>query len=301
MSNTLTTVDPTLIAQEGLAAFKAALAPLRSLSFMPSPDPVSKYATINVPLITAMSAGDFAGDYESGDSTVSGKQVTLNQHKFRSFHITDVEHAKNPFDMMALRAREAAYSVAKAVFQSVSGLALAATYGNTAGTHKLVVAAASFDSDYVADLAGLLNDADSPEMGRSLILNNAYHLALSKDPALKNASASGSTEPLREGSTGRVAGFDIFRTNALPSAITSENTVGFGCVPSAIAVAMAPVQPMGDAPMLSLVQTVDDVSGIPLTYRQWYSPKTGAQWGAFECLFGAVAAQTAGLKRIVSA
>lgn len=301
MSNTLTTVDPTLIAQAGLEAFKSALAPIRSLSFMPSPDPVSKYATINVPLITAMSAGDFAGDYETGDSTVTGKQVTLNQHKFRSFHITDVEGAKNPFDMMKLRASEAAFSVAKAVFQYIAGLATAATFGNTAGTHKLVVSAASFDSDYVSDLAGLLNDADAPEMGRALILNNAYHLALGKDPAIKNASASGSAEPLREGSTGRIAGFDIFRTNALPSAITSENTVGFGCVPSALAVAMAPVQPLGNAPQLTLIQTVDDVSGIPLTYRQWYSTKTGATWGAFECLFGAVAAQTAGLKRIVSA
>lgn len=301
MANTLTTVDPTLVAQEGLAAFKAALAPIRSMSFMPSPDPVSKYATINVPLVTAMSAGDFAGDYETGDSTITGKQVTLNQHKFRAFHITDVENVKNPFDMMMLRAREASYSVAKAVFQYVAGLALAATFGNTAGTHKIVVSSASFDSDYVADLAGLLNDADSPEMGRSLILNNAYHLSLSKDPALKNAQASGSTEPLREGSTGRVAGFDIFRTNALPSAITSENTTGFGCVPSAIAVAMAPVQPVGNAPQLSLVQVVDDLTGIPLTYRQWYSTKTGATWGAFECLFGATAAQTTGLKRIVSA
>jgi len=300
MGNTLSNVDPTLVAQEGLAAFKAALAPIRSMSFMPSPQPVSKYATINVPLITAMTAGDFAGDYESGDSTVTGRQVTLNQHKFRSFHITDVENVKNPFDMMMLRAREASYAVAKSVFQYVAGLATASTFGNTA-TDKVTVASASFDSDYVSDLAGLLNDADSPEMGRALILNNAYHLALSKDPAVKNASASGSTEPLREGSTGRIAGFDIFRTNALPSAITSENTVGFGCVPSAFAVAMAPVQPASITPVVNIVQVVDDETGIPLTYRQWYSPKTGATWGTFEALFGAVAAQTTGLKRIVSA
>ena len=300
MGNTLSNVDPTLVAQEGLAAFKAALAPIRSMSFMPSPQPVSKYATINVPLITAMTAGDFSGDYESGDSTVTGRQVTLNQHKFRSFHITDVENVKNPFDMMMLRAREASYAVAKSVFQYVAGLATASTFGNTA-TDKVTVASASFDSDYVSDLAGLLNDADSPEMGRALILNNAYHLALSKDPAVKNASASGSAEPLREGSTGRIAGFDIFRTNALPSAITSENTVGFGCVPSAFAVAMAPVQPASITPVVNIVQVVDDETGIPLTYRQWYSPKTGATWGTFEALFGAVAAQTTGLKRIVSA
>lgn len=300
MGNTLTNVDPTLVAQEGLAAFKAALAPIRTMSFMPTPDPVSKYATINVPLITAMSAGDFAGDYESGDSTVAGKQVTLNQHKFRSFHITDVEGVKNPFDMMMLRAREASYSVAKAVFQYISGLALAATFGDTSAD-KITVAAASFDSDYVSDLAGLLNDADSPEAGRSLILNNAYHLALTKDPALKNAQASGSNEPLREGSTGRVAGFDIFRTNAFPSAITSENTVGLGLVPSAFAVGMAPVQPSSPQQIVNVIQLLDDETGIPLTYRQWYSPKTGATWGAFECLFGAVAALTTGLKRVVSA
>ena len=301
MANTLTTVDPTLIAQEGLAAFKTALAPIRAFSFMPSPEPKSKYATINVPLITAMSAGDFSGDYETGDSTVVGKQVTLNQHKFRSFHITDVEGVKNPFDMMALRAKESAFSVAKAVFQYVTGLALAATFGNTAGTHKIVVAQASFDSDYVTDLMGLLNDADAPEMGRSLILNNGYHNQLTKDPALKDASASGSTEPLREGSTGRVAGADIYRTNAFPSAITTENTTGLGCVPSAFAVAMAQVAPASAQNIVDIVQVVDDATGIPLTYRQWYSAKTGATWGAFECLFGATAGQTTGLKRIVSA
>jgi hypothetical protein len=298
MSNTWGGTDIALIAQAGFEAFKAGLAPLSAYATDFSAEAQAKSSTVTTRVITKMSAGAFSSSYESGDTTTTAKTITLNQHSFRAFHSTDVEASKTNVNVALLQAREAGDSVARAVLQYVWGLFLAATYGDTA-SDKLTVAAANFDADAVADLAKLLDDADV--IGdRSMFVSNAYMAALRTDNAIQNASASGSTETLREGAVGRLLGADVFRTNLLPSDITDENTVGWMSVPSAIAVAARPVVPQDTSALDFEIVSDAGGSGLSLGFRSWYNTATGIQWGSFESLYGATAVQTTGLKRIVS-
>ena len=301
MSNTWGGTDQALIAQAGFEAFKAAIAPLNSFTTDFSSEAMAKSASVSTRVITGMSAGAFSGSYISGDTTTTVKTVTLNQHSFRAFHQTDVEGGKTPVNVMLAQAAEASYAVGAAIFDYVTGLIVAATYGDTAAD-KVTVAIASFDADDVADGAKLMDDKDIPETNRSLILGNGYMASLRKDNALQVASAYGGSEVIREGSVGRLLGHDVYRTNAFSSTFTGENSQGIGAHPSAMAVAIRPVVPQDEGSQLIAFQTpTDPASGLTLGYRAWYDPNTGIKWGSFEALYGATPAQTTGLIRYVTA
>jgi len=298
MSNTWGGTDIALIAQAGFQAFKAGLAGVMTYSTNFSAEARSKSESVTSRIITAMSAGAFGGDYESGDTTTTEVVITLDQHSYRAFHSTDVEASKTSVDVAIMQAEEAGNSVALAVQDYVWDLFLATTYGDTSAD-KITVAAGSFDVDDVADLAKLADDANMPENRRALFLNNAYMAALRKDNAIQDASALGSDQVIREGAVGRILGADVYRTNVIPTTVAAENTVGWMSDPSCIAIAARPVVPQGDNLEFEIV--TDPETGLSLGFRSWYNTKTGIKWGSFECLYGAKAAQTTGLKRIVSA
>ena len=302
MANSFGGVNTALIAQEGLEAFKAALAPLRALAVDFSAEAAAKNESVTTRLITAETAGAFSGNYVADTTTtLTAKTITLNQHTFSAFHITDVQSSKTNVDVMLMQAREASYAVGKTIFQYFTNLIVAATYGDTAAD-KVTVAAASFDADDVADLAKLMDDADIPETNRSLILSNVYMAPLRKDNAVQDASALGSSEVIREGSIGRLLGFDVFRTNGFSSTVTDENTQGIGIHPTAIVGAIRPVRPLDEgSQMIGFEMPTDPESQVTLGFRDWYDPNTGKRWGVFEALYGATAAQTTGAKRLVTA
>jgi hypothetical protein len=216
MANTINAgLNDKILVQEGLEAFKAGLAPIRAFSLDLRDEARRKGETVVVPLITGMTAGDFADDYETGNSSLSAKTVTLSVSSFRSFHLTDTEASKTSVEVQMLQAREAAHSVAKKVVLEAWSKITASAYGAAAFTG----AASGFDADDVTDVAGACDDADMPEENRVLILSRAYHTALLKDSSLKDASASGSNAPLREGATGRLAGFEVFKSTIVPGNI----------------------------------------------------------------------------------
>ena len=303
MGNTLTNTDPEIIVNECFPAFRAGLAPVNAFSTDFAAEAAAKGASIQVPVITAKSANtSFASDYESGDTTIVGKQVLLNTHVFSSTHMTDVEAGKTPVNAFMAAAKEDAYAVGLSAFQTVIGLIVAGTFGDVANTSKKVVTAANFDADDVADLVTMLGKRNA--LGdKSLITDLDYYGALLKDNAIQNASAMGSSVPIREGAVTRLLGCNVYESNAFPTALTNENTGAIVVVPSAIAVASRPVVPQEGAAGagLEFSTATDPETGLTLGYRRWYNTKTGIRWHAFEILLGAVAVQTAGAVRAVSA
>lgn len=302
MSNTLGGWNQTVIAQEGFSAFKQALAPIMAFSTDFSHEALKKGTQVTTRVITAMSAGDWAGSYETGDTTTTAVDVSLNQHKFRSFHLTDLERTKSPADMgtWLKMSSEAAYAVGRSVVDYVLGLLVSGTYGDVEGTSKITKASASVDPDTVADIASAMTSRNIPQTNRSFIATNAVVTALLKTNSIQDASAFGSNAPIRDGEIGRLLGMRIFNYPDFPAALDAENTIAVGVHPSAIAVAVRAVPPPSDQTICHHEQLVDPDSGVTLGYRQWYNPDTGEQWGAFEALFGATAAQTTGAVRLVS-
>ena len=107
---------------------------------------------------------------------------------------------------------------------------------------------------------------------------------------------------IKEGVIRRIRGFDVYEYANIPG--NAENLAGFAAHRSAVAIAartvVDPTEIDGQAP-LDVVNRVDQVTGLPLQFRQWYSPDGGACRFSIGTLWGVKKAQGNSLHRILSA
>lgn len=78
----------------------------------------------------------------------------------------------------------------------------------------------------------------------------------------------------------------------------ASNVKGFAVHPSAIAIAVRPLQSQAPSEYLATRVEVDQESGIALGYRRHYSAAKGKHFLNFEAVFGAATGVTAGLKMV---
>jgi hypothetical protein len=252
---------------------------------------------------TAASRADGATYLVDTGNTVAVVDVTLDQQYHVPFYLTDGVAAKTAVKLWESGMREAVAGLAKAMYQSVLGKFVKATYGDVAGTSKLVVAASAFDLDDLIDLDTYLS-ARGATGPRSFICTLAYGAALKKDNAVQDVSAFGSDAVIRSGKFGvPMYGVQAFETNAFPAGITggTELTGGILAVPSALAIAARAVEPQDSSQLLAWEIVTDPETGLSFGYRRWYEKSTGTMWGTVEALWGSVAAQTTGAVRVCTA
>lgn len=299
MANTLTTLTHTILAQRILEAFVAQIAPLRAFASDFSAEAVQRGDKVKVPYVSgSYSANTFNGTYLVQDSTAEGLDVTIDKRKYVSWGLTTENLRTMPQLSMDMFIAQKANALAQAFLTDVWSLITAANYG-AAG---LTTTAGNFDSDDVMDLRAVCVAANWPPNLRALILDETYTTALLKDNALQDASASGSTEPLREGTIGRLGGFDIYESTLVPA--NGENLTGFAVRPDAIYVASRTLIPDESAQRAGvLVETVTDPngSGISMVLRDWFTPENDAHQKVLEINYGYLkGGNSAALKRIVS-
>jgi len=303
VANTLTNINGTIIAQDSFEAFKAGLVGTQAFSTGFDAEAGQKMSSVYVPVITARTAGAYSSSYESGDTTITGTQITLDQHYHCASHLTDVEAGKTPVNAFAAMSAEAAYAEGKNIFQAALALFVAATYGDVDGTSKIIKPASSFGIDDVADMIKLLGKRNARGT-MSLICDLDYAAALVKDSGVQNAAARGATDVIQDGWFNLpLLGIRVYKTNAFPSALTNESCGAVLVVPSAAGVALRPVYPQSqDAQNAGLFfETVtEEESMLTIGYRQWYNTATGTLWNTYEGLYGVKAIQTAGAVRCVS-
>jgi hypothetical protein len=157
------------------------------------------------------------------------------------------------------------------------------------------------DVDDVITVRKACQNADWPEMGRSLVLGTDHEAAILADESLKHYQNSGDTAPLREGSSGRLLGFDMFYSPRIPA--NGEDLSGFACLPPAILVATAPIQPAPGVrqQLLSYDLMVDPDSGMALEYRYWGEATLDQDREVVECNYGYLRGNASALKRITTA
>ena len=104
------------------------------------------------------------------------------------------------------------------------------------------VAGTDLTTNIFVDAKKELVDAKAPKnLGVSAIVSSKDVAAMLKSTTLKDASASGSNAPLREGSIGRLAGMDIFESQQVittGSSPTTTHNIAFSS--SAIILAIRP-------------------------------------------------------------
>lgn len=300
MANTNTNISKELIQVEILPALQLGLVPLDVMSFKSVADKPLYYGdTVRVPVTSARTAGTFAGNWETGDSTTTGTDVTIGKPIFTAAYIDPTEEMPTASRLLAL-AKECAYGTAKKVLQDVLALYVEANIGSGAGDESVILASA-YDTDDQADMRKKLWDK-GVQSNIAAIHDLSYATSLFKDAALKDKSASGSSI-LQTGELPPILGMRQLYTDAFPTAVTNQNTGVIFTGPTTAAVAMGvPGDPTGLEGPAGIRTTVatDPDTGLSLSFRQWVNSATGFHWVSVYVMKGQSFIQDAAV-RVVSA
>lgn len=296
MANTINAnLENNIISQAALEQFVSILAPLQAFSTSFNDEASSRGKTVSITSLDNTSdAASFAGTYSATDTTYGAIQITLDQHLFVTWNVTDTEVANSSAVELERFGYQKGGDLAKAVFQNILAEVTSTNYSadNT-------ITAANFDADDVADLREELLDVNCYPDQCSLVIDNSYFTYLLKDTALSSALAFGGDEAIRGGRIPSLYGINsIWETNSIPG--NSENLTGFYCHPSALAVAMRYLEPVNTQEYISAKRLYDSASGMVIGYREFYTPSTGTQTAVLEAVFGKEVAVARNLTRIKS-
>lgn len=279
MANTLTNVARTQVLQDTLIpAARIALAPVAAVSSTFTDNELQIGETLKIPLVTAMTATTYGGNFATGDSTTTSASGTITS-AMRSWHVSPGEVLATPARYAAMGA-EAAKSVGKAVVDAMLGLFLEANVG-TGAANEINVAVANFDSDDVADALALMNTKGSDD--GSLLVTAGGYASLRKDNAIEYQANSG-LSVIQDGNIPAVLGQRCHNIGAMPTAVSNENTYGVLLDKSSAGVVLGRF-PQVDAAReaaagVSIMDITDEENGLTLTVREWVDANTGYHWGS---------------------
>ncbi|HEX8312408.1 MAG TPA: hypothetical protein VF614_13890 [Chthoniobacteraceae bacterium] len=284
------------IMRDAMRALKRRLSPVLALSTVFRDVELTETDTVKVPFysLDTLASKDFAGTYDftNADAGNSFKDVAVNKRKYQPLEFTSKELRRNSVldlnRVMGLKVEKLAEDILTDIFSVVT----LADYGASI----LESASSAFDRQDVNTLRTALNQAHWPQAGRALLLESAFEGALVGD--LMNVSTSGTDSALREGSVGRVSGFDVFDHPGMPE--NGERLVGAAMLPYAILCAFSPIEPAEEVRenMSDYRKYVDEDSGLTLEYRSWGNPDSDKARRIVEVNYGYKKGDTAQLKRI---
>jgi hypothetical protein len=298
MANAITGINDDILSKAVLDGFVAAITPLTAFSTSFSNEAVKKGDKVSVPRVGAQDAAATKSNgaaYTIQDSDSDAVEISLGQPVYVSSGLDDVEIASSSALSLELFGKAKGAVLAKKIFQDIFSLVTSANYGAAVFTGL----SSTFDSDDVIDIRTAVSAADMPLENRSLILDDAYVGALLKDAAIKSSDRFGSTTPIRDGSVGRIAGFDVFESTIIPS--NSQNLVGIAAHPSGLAIAMRYLQPQAGNTYSAAYPVTDSKTGITIGVREGYDNLTGTKYKIWEAVYGYQVGIAAGIKRLISA
>ncbi|MFD5208400.1 P22 coat protein - protein 5 domain protein [Streptomyces anulatus] len=184
--------------------------------------------TIGDPTIFDYDAGDTL-NYE--DVETAGVDLVIDQGKAFAFKLDDVDKAQALVNPMGQMAQNAAYGLrdrADAYVASLyTGVAGANVVGSTGSPISLSTATDAYDKVLVP-LRTKLDRANVPTEGRYFVGSPEFEGALLRDDRFVRVDASGNEQGLRNGMTGRAAGFDILKSNNTPNPTGSVQVMQAG-------------------------------------------------------------------------
>jgi len=176
--------------------------------------------TVHVTTIADVSVHtyDKTTDLTTDDLSDSSDELTIDQGDYFNFRVNDVDKVQAAGDFQSPATRSAGYKMAAQIDSFISALMAA---GVDSG-NRMSVQAIDSDTpddayDLLVDMGTVLTEAGIPAGGRFVVVSPKYYGVLQKSKLFTDASASGSTDTLRNGVVGRVAGFTVLQSNVAPS------------------------------------------------------------------------------------
>jgi hypothetical protein len=181
---------------------------------------------------------DKTTDITTEDVTDGEVVLTIDQGKYVSFRVNDVDAVQAAGDFRGPHVRRAGYLLKDALDTFCATTLAAGVSGsnpdNSLGDYTAIDAA---DAWYVLrDLGVALDKASAPSDGRYVVVDPTYHALLLDNDRFVRVDASGTSEGLRNGIVGRALGFDILLSNNVPDDGYGKKTLIAG-IPDAFSVA----------------------------------------------------------------
>ncbi len=283
MANTIAGVNPAQIAEMSIEPLMAAFLPLKAFSTDFSMDVAQRGSSVATRYATVPTAQDLTSGYTRTDVAMTAITVSLNTFYGFVWGFLDDERSKSAINLNDLFIIPAASALATKVFGDLWNLVNDTNHATGSTATEVVVTAANFDRDDVADIAGYLTTAKVPKIGRSMVLNPTYYAALAKD--LNAADSAGQSVTIGEHRIPRLHGFDVYESDQCDG--NSVNVTGWAGHSNNILMAGRLVDSTGasEAGVEVLNYEIPGL-GLPVQFRRWYDPETGALKYSLGLLYG---------------
>ena len=238
--------------------------------------------TLNIPYPGAFTANDKAANtaVTLQVPTATTTTVTLNKHKEASFLVEDAARATANQDIIARYMEAAIVPIAEQIESDLLGLY--SGFSNSVGTSGTDITAATIRS-----ARKKLNDLKAPVDNRALVVSTKDEIAILGDSTLQSFFAFAQAGSVKEGSIGRLYGFDVYASQLVPVVTgTPNSTKNLAFNPGAIILAMRglPDAPAGTGAQTSVVQ--DPVSGLSLRVTMAYNASNLGVQVTVDVLYG---------------
>jgi len=240
--------------------------------------------TINVPLPPSLSAGDKTAGSAVVYTAVSAATtpVVLNKHKYVAFQVDDIAKMQARPDVLDNYGKSAAIALAEAIETATLD-----EYTNAAaavGTPGTDLAKASLLSARKTLMDAKVPPSDSRF---AIISTKDYENILSDLSTTTAGSMNADRSPLREGSAGRLYGFDIYESQLAPSVAGSPVTThGIAGHRDAVVLVTRPLTaPPAGSGVISAVVSDPDV-GITMRVMLGFNQTYMQQNVTYDVLFG---------------
>lgn len=182
--------------------------------------------TVNITTITDPSVSTYSGTVNYSALSDSNTQLVIDHEKYFGFKVDDIEKRQALPGYVEEATKSAGYKLAEAFDTYLSGVLYAGVNG-TSNDLGSKTADISDNSAYgiLVDLRTTLTRDAVPAQGRWVVVPPELYAALLQDNRFVDASASGSTDALRNGFVGRAAGFDVYESNTVPTETTGVYSV----------------------------------------------------------------------------
>lgn len=166
----------------------------------------------------------------SGPEALTDAQLTLviSQAKAFNFAVDDIDAVQQKPKVMSEAAARAAYGLKKVFDSYVASLYTDIATGNFVGTDaspKTDLGTAGKAYEHLLRLGTLLDEADTPEDGRFVVVPPWYEEALLLDDRFVKAGVAESEDRLMNGQVRQAAGFAILKSNQVPNTAATKYKV----------------------------------------------------------------------------
>lgn len=287
-TNTIAGVNLAEIAMESLPALQHLFAPLSALSTDFSADISARGESVTTRIPTRPTAVDLSSGYTAGDTGMAARTINLNTFYGFVWSFNDLERSKSSILLNELFVQPALQALGAKVFGDLWNLITVANFPTASSINS-----SAFSRNNLADLSATLTLSGAGQMNRAFLCNPTYYAALVK--SMNAAEIPGFIMQKAEGIVPRVAKFDIYETDLADA--NAESLGGFAFHKSALLMAARSVDATGAAQAGVEVQDVI-VPGlnIPVQFRRWYTPQTGALNYSVSLLYGVAVGTAQGVR-----